>query len=527
MKPYIQPFEKRLAFEELSVLSRTKVRTINLDKGKGHCLEIESKLSATKLAERLAYWECVNGRKRVLTNQVLREATVNVVRNGIQPEQIASLVPFADDAPLPNKRCLRYGPHGIHEYRGKFFPQLVKALINMADLPRNGVVADPMCGSGTTLVESVLAGYKTLGLDYNPLSVLMARTKCALLSVAPEDLIIAYRILRDKLVSRGMHNHKQDLRYFYSLPEADQSYLRKWFAEQVLLDLDEIAQLLNSLEAGPISDLMNLALSNILRTVSWQKKDDLRVRKEIRLDVDIDPIKEFLEEMGRTVRMVLAVLYQNRTSLGSFNVQEEDARMASKIWKAKSVDIIVTSPPYATALPYLDTDRLSLIYLRLLSRTEHRQKDFGMIGNREITGKWRKTYWEHFQSEKKVLPKNVSTLINRIAKLNAGTDAGFRRHNLPSLLAKYFFDMRDVFTGIDRVLKSSATAYVVVGNNHTIANGERVDIPTADLLSEIAETVGLKPMEHIPMEMLLSRDIFKKNAVTSETILTLKRSGYK
>lgn len=524
MKPYIQPFEKSLALKELAVLAGTEPRSIEPD-SENDTWAVDSKLPATKLAERLSYWECVIGRRQVLTTQVLREATVNVVRNGIPVEQIASLVQFDKDAPLPNKRCLRYGPHGVHEYRGKFFPQLVKALINVADLPQKGVVADPMCGSGTTLIEAILAGHKTLGMDYNPLSALIARTKCAILFVAPEYLAATYRIVRDKLLSRSMHARKQNLRYFYSLPEADQSYLRKWFSEQAIFDIDEIAQLLDSLEAGPIRDLMRLSLSNILRAVSWQKEDDLRVRREVRLDADIDPLKEFLEEMGRSVRTVLAFLHQNRANLGSFNIQERDTREVDKVWKAKSVDVVITSPPYATALPYLDTDRLSLIYLRLLSRPQHRQKEFGMIGNREITEKWRKTYWERFKAEKNILPKNVSTLIEKIAMLNTASDDGFRRRNLPSLLAKYFFDMRDVFTGITLILKAGATAYVVVGNNHTIAGGERVEIRTAELLSEIAEAVGLKPIEHMPMEMLLSRDIFKKNAITSETILAFRRIG--
>ena len=36
---------------------------------------------------------------------------------------------------------------------------------------------------------------------------------------------------------------------------------------------------------------MLLSLSNVIRSVSWQKNDDLRVRKELRLDVEIDPIR--------------------------------------------------------------------------------------------------------------------------------------------------------------------------------------------------------------------------------------------
>ena len=97
-----------------------------------------------------------------------REATVNIVRNGIPIEQIAKLVPFNGEIPLPNRRCLRYGTHGIHEYRGKFFPQLVRALLNIAGVYENKIVADPMSGSGTAIVEAVLGGCHGLGLDINP-----------------------------------------------------------------------------------------------------------------------------------------------------------------------------------------------------------------------------------------------------------------------------------------------------------------------------------------------------------------------
>jgi len=522
MKPYIQPFERKLAYKELAVLAGAEPMPLAPDTENGYWV-VDSKLPPYKLAERLAYWECVIGRERNFTTQVLREATVNIVRNGIQVEDIASLVPFDENVPLPNKRCLRYGPHGLHEYRGKFFPQLVKALINLTDLKYKGVIADPMCGSGTTAVEAVLSGNITFGMDFNSLSVLIARTKCAVLSITPEDLITTYTSVRHKLLSKSMRVRRRDLTYFYSLPEIDQSYLRKWFAEQVLLDLDEIVQILNSLAASPMRDLMRLSLSNILRAVSWQKEDDLRVRRDIRLDADIDPLKDFLEELGRSVRTLLSFLYQNQKYLGTFNIQEGDARFIDKVWKKKSVDIVITSPPYATALPYLDTDRLSLIYLKLSSRSQHRQKEFGMIGNREITKKWRRTYWARFQAEKNIFPKNVTNIIKKIDRLNSGSDAGFRRLNLPSLLAKYFFDMRSVLKGISRILKSGAMAYIVVGNNHTIAGGEKVEIRTAEILGEIAESVGLKPIEYIPMEMLLSRDIFKKNAIPSETILAFRQ----
>ena len=87
--------------------------------------------------------------------------------------------------------------------------------------------------------------------------------------------------------------------------------------------------------------------------------------------------------------------------------------------------------------------------------------------------------------------------------------------------------MREVLAGVAQLLKPGRPAYVVVGNNHTVAGGIHVDIQTAELLSEIADSVGLRPREHVPMEMLQSRDIFKRNAVASETVLFLERKSQK
>jgi site-specific DNA-methyltransferase (cytosine-N4-specific) len=122
-----------------------------------------------------------------------------------------------------------------------------------------------------------------------------------------------------------------------------------------------------------------------------------------------------------------------------------------------------------------------------------------------------------------ILPSDVRALINSIETLNEGTGAGFRRKNLPALLSKYFFDMREVLEGIQKLLKPGGVAFVVVGNNHTIAGGQRVDICTAKLLSQIAETLNFEIAPSLPMEMLVSRDIFKNNAMESEEILAFRR----
>ena len=66
--------------------------------------------------------------------------------------------------------------HGLHPYLGKFPPQLAEALIGR-HCPVGGLVLDPFCGSGTTLVEAVGLGRDAVGCDVSAFNALLAREK--------------------------------------------------------------------------------------------------------------------------------------------------------------------------------------------------------------------------------------------------------------------------------------------------------------------------------------------------------------
>lgn len=524
IKDYIQPFERELAFQEAGSL----IHSFGLKYEKKSEIELAifgDERHLGEFAQRLAYWESVeNERQSIITTQSLREATVNVVRNGIDLDTLRSTLPFGGDVSLPNRRCLRYGTHGIHEYRGKFFPQLVRALINVSGTGAGGIVADPMSGSGTTLVEAKLFGCESYGVDMNPLSCLLTETKAGLLEANPDDLVKGYRTIREALLKPEPRSQRKV--YFENLPKDDQRYLSSWFGAEVLVALDDIMCLINRESSFHAKGLMRVALSNILRSVSWQKVEDLRVRKEVRLDVEVDPKREFLEELSRSVRAVLALLYQegNKRYL-KHTIVQGDARRCAEMWPAVRgrVDTIITSPPYATALPYLDTDRLSLCYLGLLPRPEHRAHDLLMIGNREVSEKLRREYLATYQAEKESFPQAIVDLIDKIEHLNSNHEVGFRRRNLSALLFKYFSDMKRVIHSMHDALKTEGSAYIVVGNNHTTAGGERVNIETAQLLATLADQAGFVVEPSLSMDMLASRDIFRKNAMATEEVLYLRK----
>ena len=527
IKPYIQPFERILALKELKNLSLCDPEPSSLSDG-AVFYKIKTDVSPDFLIENLTYWESVgeNDFQFRLTRQVKREATVSLVRNGIKPKILQKTLPFKYEAPLPNRRVLRYASHGIHEYRGKFFPQLVRSLLNATSLDRNATVLDSMCGSGTTPVEAILKGCNSIGVDYNPLSVLMSQAKCVVLAVDPDTLTAEYEAIKRDLLKKSKMQRREKV-WFNSLPASSQKYLANWFSAEVLIDLDVIIRRVHDTKNDSVRKFFLLCLSNIIRKVSWQKGDDLRVRKDVRLDVDIDPVAEFIAELKRSFGYVLSFLYENGgVELGEARIVTGDARVADAIIpdQVGQVDCIVTSPPYATALPYLDTDRLSIYLLDLFQRSKHRKHDLNMIGNREITNGLKNELFERYQERKAELPEAITRTIDLIYELNQGTDVGFRRKNLPSLLSKYFFDMKAVFETYTRLLRPGSPAYVVVGNNHTVAGGQRVEIETDKYLAELGESVGLTVDEQIPMEMLVSRDIFRNNTGSAETIICFRKN---
>ena len=396
-------------------------------------------------------------------------------------------------------------------------------MINIARLSDQAIILDPMVGSGTTLVEARLSNRISYGLDMNPLAVFIAHVKCQALEITPGELNRACNDVMD-LVRKPIQLHARNGK-FESLDQANQSYLAKWVHHRTIKELDHVESAIRTLPTDGLQNFFLVALSNILRRVSLQKTDDLRIRREQREIKENETIDLFVREATRSARTVSAFLSQRGTDhFGDYTVRQADARVACQSLPELTgkVDAVITSPPYATALPYIDTDRLSLIYLNLLQRQRHKPLDAMMIGNREVTPRVREEYWHYYETDRCLLPAATRTMIERIEYLNSQHPVGFRRKNLAALLSKYFFDMRQVLEQAFVSLKPGGKMFLVVGANRTQAGNEKMVIATPEHLGDIAQSLGFRMSSALSMEMLQSRDLFRKNAVPSERILSLQ-----
>jgi site-specific DNA-methyltransferase (cytosine-N4-specific) len=503
IKPYLQPFEQILAKRELNSLLEPGIAL----KEQHGFVVVSTDKSEEFLLQRLTYWQRAGNSNLKPTLQTIYEFTQNGFSKGKERKG------------LHTNRRLRYGPHDLHEYRGKFFPQLVRSLINIANIPDNGIVLDPMCGSGTAPCEAVASGRNALGVDLNPLSVLISSVKAQVVLEKPD--IFYEKITR---FLSDLSYERIDLNTIWST--SDLEYLLRWFSTNAIEEIASVIHIINNLPDDSSRDFFKVCLSNIIRSVSWQKETDLRVRKEIKpFDTGI-VLNRFQDEVLSQLNRIypyLCIAY-NQNHHPSLHIRLGDATSIDEVFPEfrKKVDLLVTSPPYATALPYLDTDRLSLIALGLLPRKLHKDREASMIGTREVSESQRKTEWNNYQIRKSELPQKIVALIDLISEFNHTDSVGFRRRNLPALLGKYYINMLDAMRSAHRLMKAGARAYYVVGNNSTVVDGNKLEIPTDQFLFDIGEVAGWHKEEIINMELLQSRDIFKENRGSKESILCFR-----
>ncbi len=81
-----------------------------------------------------------------------------------------------------------YATHSLFPYRGKFHPQLIKGILNIIGLKKGDTILDPMCGSGTIIIEASLMGIDSVACDISPFCRLMIEVKYESLRIKKKEL---------------------------------------------------------------------------------------------------------------------------------------------------------------------------------------------------------------------------------------------------------------------------------------------------------------------------------------------------
>lgn len=420
----------------------------------------------------------------------------------------------------------KYVTHGIHQYKGKFYPQLAKGLINQLSLSTGARILDPFCGSGTTLLEGHLNGYKTFGCDLNPLAALIAKAKTSILEVDPDVLTEVVSTIVGT-VDSAPDDFPVLLDQFKpgSLDEVN-----RWFAIPVAQKLNWLLRVIRSGSDGAIRDFLEVVFSSIIRDVSQQDPTDLRIRYRKTPFEDADVFKAFKEQLALQFARIEKFwkvrghapnpFFRSRVVSGDNRSQ---ATYDALGLDEGSIDLVLTSPPYAMALPYIDTDRLSLLTLFGLGGGERRPLEQGLIGSRELTASTKRQLEASFLTGQN-LPADCLKFVRDLHQAVAtSSNSGFRKQNMPALTHRFMLDMDAVFTQLYRLCKAGAEAMVVIGDSKMTIDGVDVRIPSTDIAEKIAISRGFSPVERIDISVTTENLVHIKNAITKNVVLRLRK----
>lgn len=254
-----------------------------------------------------------------------------------------------------------YLTHNLHPYPAKFIPQIPNTLIQ--ELSSVGdTVADIFCGSGTTLLEALQLKRHAIGIDANPLAVLISRAKTSPLSDPDFEELETHRHACERTLARAASPTGDLFQYggaFRSLGWRPAAKICEfWFAPHVVEELAELRLLIGRLSSEAVRTLCNVALSAIIVSVSKQDSDTRYVRREKAVEPG-DAIRRYVSQLDAAARAVreMSALVEDRFLCQVFDADTLDAPPVTPF------DLVVTSPPYPNAYSYHLYHRTRLIWL--------------------------------------------------------------------------------------------------------------------------------------------------------------------
>lgn len=356
-----------------------------------------------------------------------------------------------------------YITHGHHRYPAKFIPQIVSRLAEKYT-KEGDLIVDPFGGCGTTLVESKIMGRPSVGVDINPVAVLI--TKAKITPTNPQKIEKAFIALKVKIDA-----YSKDTKV--KAPEHER--IDYWFKPEEKRKLAFIFTEISKPKDQDIRDFFYCAFSNILKNCSiWLQKSNKPTR---------DPNKKPSDPIATFYRQIKMMM---RGNAGFYELSKEKNHLEipSQVYctdartipvEDNSVSLIVTSPPYVTSYEYADLHQLTALWLeytkdlsdfrkRFIGTSYHNKKN--LVLNSELAEKIRN---ELLKKDKKTA-EEVST---------------------------YFSEMNQVFAEMKRMLKKGGKTCIVIGNT----NLKGVEILNAEVFAEQLQNLGLKIADIIKREI--------------------------
>jgi DNA modification methylase len=408
--------------------------------------------------------------------------------------------------------------HYIHSYPAKLIKHIPIFFLNShIFLPeKKSLVLDPFCGSGTVLLESLLAGHNSIGCDANPLARLIAKVKTISLDIG------SLEIKKSQILSKAKR-----LRKAISLNVINVDH---WYPKKTQLQLSKLYRAIHELTCDDEYNFFIATFSSLVKKVSYSdpnlsvpvklkpekyKNIELKckVEKRIKSVENMNVYDLFEKHVDKNIKRI-SKLNDNRPREVKAEVISKDARVITKsidrgsgLLESESVDFIITSPPYAGAQKYIRSSSLSLGWVGFCENKSLRDYEKVNIGREHYAKS------EYQELETLNIPE-IDTFLQMIKN-----DSPLRAH----INGNYLKEMESAIEEMFRVLKSNRFCVIVIGNNEVC--GKKFE--TQKYIRLLAERIGFST-QLVLVDEIHSRGLMTKrnktaSIINSEWILVLKK----
>jgi hypothetical protein len=383
--------------------------------------------------------------------------------------------------------------HDWYRFVLSFPPHLVRHYLAKFDVGARDSVLDPFCGTGTTLVECKKMGIASVGIEPNPVPHFASRVKTTW-DVDPDKLVEQAKRAAGAASAQLKRDGIDDttgLPLFKTNGQREPELLTVSPEEMSLLLKDSISPvplhktlvLLRAIQGHVSSDFTEHALLALAKTIVFSASN-LHFGPEVGVGppkADAPVITQWLTEVSSIATDIRMLRPRAAAPAAVF---QADARDLSSVLSPKSIDAVITSPPYPNEKDYTRTTRLETVLLGFIrTKSELRELKQGLV--RSNTRNVYKSDEDHLHvaanREIEVIAEAIET-----RRLELGKTSGWERL-YPRVTRLYFGGMARHLAGLREVLRPGAQLAYVVGDQ---ASYLRVMIRTGRLLADIAKSLG-------------------------------------
>ena len=355
------------------------------------------------------------------------------------------------------KTNLNQPRHSWFDIKEGYSNDLVSNILKDLDIKINdGLVLDPFSGSGTTILQSSILGYQSIGLEVNPFLYFLSKNKCKKYSKK-------FDLQKKKFLDYDLTKQKN-----FNVPKL--SISKKLFQKQLKIIL-QIKAWINKIIDIDTRELFFCAFLCSLDKSSYAKKDGNGL-KYPKNKVPADFREVFIKNLEKFIIDTNKVKIKKKPKIFLGNNLEiiKEKKFYEKF--NNKISLCLFSPPYVNCFDYTEVYKTEL---------------------------WFGDFIKEYPDLKKLRNKTMSSHLNKnladvvildeiklyIIKIN---QKKLWSNKITEMIKNYFFEMKSLLRELYKLINKNGKCVIVVGNS----SYGNIAIPTDKILEKIAKRIGFK-----------------------------------